>query len=511
MSKRILIRNSLSGAAVLVIQVIAAFIMSPIIVHGLGNRDYGIWELLVGLVGYLGLLELGVGPALVRYVADAWSRQDLEVLNRIFNTGIVTLGSAGIAGLLIFPLVSLWPELLPNLQPGEANKITPLLLVFGLNLAASLPRTALSAYLLGLQYYEFTNGLLIVITIIQSFAFYYVLEGGFSPPLIWMGWIVFISTVIQSLIMVLWIAVLDNKVKFSPSAYSFSTMKELLGYGLKSTLMMVSTGTLKKLVSFVIAYTAGVAYIVYFAIPNRLVEYAQSLGEALGRPLTPYFADLAGKGDMEGTRRRWIQTTRILQIVTFGAPLAAAGLGEPFIHLWMGHEYAEQGKLVLYILCAGMLFQGIASNSARLLLSLARHGSIAVFSAAFAPLCFILSFGLGSIWGVNGVAVAITFYAISLSLVELIYACRAIELRLSVYLRETLLHFVVPVLLTVCILIGLRWYKYATSYSELLLEGAIAGAAYVLSTWYMALNTEERSYIRAMLSKRWPTAFSRSS
>lgn len=510
MSKRVLIRNSMSGAVVLVIQVIAAFIMSPIIVHGLGNRDYGIWELLVGLVGYLGLLELGVGPALVRYVADAWSRQDVEALNRIFNTGVVTLGSAGIVGLLLFSLGSFWPELLTNLQPGEANKITPLLLVFGLNLAASLPRTALTAYLLGLQAYEFTNGLLIVITIIQSVAFYYVLAEGFSTPLIWMGWIVFASTVVQSFFMVLWIAILDKKVKFNLKAYSYKTMRELLVYGLKSTLMMVSTGTLKKLVSFVIAYTAGVAYIVYFVIPNRLVEYAQSLGEALGQPLTPYFADLAGKGNMVATRRRWIQTTRILQIVTFGAPLAAAGLGEPFIHLWMGQEYAEQGALVLYILCAGMLFQGIASNSARLLLSLAKHGSIAVFSAVFAPVCFILSFGLGSIWGVNGVAVAITLYAISLSLVELIYACRAIELRLSVYLRETLLHFVVPVLLTICILIALRWYKYPSSYSELLLEGVLAGGVYVLSTWFMALNLEERGYIRAMISKRWPAVFSRS-
>ncbi len=476
--------------------------MSPIIVRGLGNRDYGIWELLIGLVGYLGLLELGVGPALVRYVADAWSRRDLNVLNRLFNTGVVTLGLAGCLGLLLFTLASLWPELLTNMQSAEASRITPLLLVFGLNFAASLPRTALTAYLLGLQAFEFINGLFIVITILQSVVFYYVFAEGFGAPLIWMGWIIFASTVLQSLVMIIWIAVVDKKVTFNPFAYSFSTMKELLVYGLKSTLMMASTGALKKLVSFVIAYTSGVASIVYFVIPNRLVEYAQGFAETLGHPLTPYFADLAGKGDMEATRRRWIQTTRILQIVTFGAPLAAAGLGEPFIHLWMGQEYAENGRLVLYILCAGMLFQGIASNSARLLLSLARHGGMAIFSAVFAPVCFILSFILGSAWGINGVAAAILIYVITLSSVELALACRAIELGIVAYLQSALLHFVGPVITTIIVLVGLRWYKYPTTYYELLLEGIIAGTVYVVSIWYMALNAEERIYIRRIILNR---------
>lgn len=499
MSKRILFRNSISGAVSTFTQVIVAFVMSPIIVHGLGNHQYGIWELLFGLAGYLGLLELGVGPALVRYVADSWSRNDQIALNRIFNTGVVTLTFSGLIGLLIFSAGSFWPEKISNLQPSETKELGQILLIFGLNLAATLPRMSLSAYLLGLQEYLFINTLLIVITILQSVAFYYVLATGLDKPLVWMAWVLFFSTLIQCFILVLWITFIDRKVNFDPREFNLQTMKTLLEYGLKNTLISASTGTLKKLVGIVIAYTVGVGAIVYFVVPNRLLEYGQSLGEAIRQPLTPYLADLAGKGDMVTTRHNWIQTTRILQIITFGTPLAAIGLGEPFIHIWMGQEYAVEGRFVLYILGIGLLIQGGASNSSTLLLSLAKHGSFSVFSAILAISCFLVSFPLGILWGINGIAGAIFIFIIGQAIASIVIACRIIEMSLIDYYRATIMYFIIPIILTACVLVGLRWIMYPDTYVDLLLEGLVAGIVYLTSTWYMALNLEERKYIKSKI------------
>ena len=41
------------------------FFITPFVVHRLGNELYGIWELVIGLTGYLGLLKFGMRTAIV--------------------------------------------------------------------------------------------------------------------------------------------------------------------------------------------------------------------------------------------------------------------------------------------------------------------------------------------------------------------------------------------------------------------------------------------------------------
>ena len=45
------------------------FFLSPFVVHSLGNSAFGIWTILVSLVGYVGLFDLGIRAAVTRYVA----------------------------------------------------------------------------------------------------------------------------------------------------------------------------------------------------------------------------------------------------------------------------------------------------------------------------------------------------------------------------------------------------------------------------------------------------------
>ena len=51
-----LLLNSLSGTSFYLINIVVAFIMSPVIIRALGNRDYGLWELVMSVIGYMGLL-----------------------------------------------------------------------------------------------------------------------------------------------------------------------------------------------------------------------------------------------------------------------------------------------------------------------------------------------------------------------------------------------------------------------------------------------------------------------
>ena len=68
--------NALFNALGFLTAVAIAFVMSPILVHRLGDRQYGTWALVDSVLAYLSLFDLGIGAAVVRYVAKFEETRD---------------------------------------------------------------------------------------------------------------------------------------------------------------------------------------------------------------------------------------------------------------------------------------------------------------------------------------------------------------------------------------------------------------------------------------------------
>ncbi|MBW2186470.1 MAG: polysaccharide biosynthesis protein, partial [Deltaproteobacteria bacterium] len=47
---------------------VVMFFLSPFIVHTLGVTQYGVWQILTVLTGYMGILDLGVRASTGRYI-----------------------------------------------------------------------------------------------------------------------------------------------------------------------------------------------------------------------------------------------------------------------------------------------------------------------------------------------------------------------------------------------------------------------------------------------------------
>src|SRR5437899_1076929 len=78
-------------------QVAAAFFVSPVLVHGLGDRRYGFWSLVESVLGYLMLFDLGVAASVVRYVARFEAARDQDALNRVVSASLCIFTAAGAA------------------------------------------------------------------------------------------------------------------------------------------------------------------------------------------------------------------------------------------------------------------------------------------------------------------------------------------------------------------------------------------------------------------------------
>ncbi len=54
----------------------ATYVLTPFVIHRLGQEGYGIWTLITSLTGYISLLALGVPMACVRYLAQHVAERD---------------------------------------------------------------------------------------------------------------------------------------------------------------------------------------------------------------------------------------------------------------------------------------------------------------------------------------------------------------------------------------------------------------------------------------------------
>ena len=64
-----LVRNTVAQSGGRLAAYVLSFVSAPIVLHGLGLRNFGIWAVSGALAQYAGLLDLGVGFSVARYIA----------------------------------------------------------------------------------------------------------------------------------------------------------------------------------------------------------------------------------------------------------------------------------------------------------------------------------------------------------------------------------------------------------------------------------------------------------
>ena len=73
-----MLRNIASNWVGYGINMAVSFLLSPLLVHRLGDVAYGIWAIAVQLGAYMGVLDFGVRVAVTRFLTQFHERGELE-------------------------------------------------------------------------------------------------------------------------------------------------------------------------------------------------------------------------------------------------------------------------------------------------------------------------------------------------------------------------------------------------------------------------------------------------
>src|ERR1035437_4469163 len=112
----------------LIITGVISFLLTPVLVHGLGSFYYGLWILVASVLDYYGLLDIGMGYSMQRFVARYRGGNDRQAMNETFMTGM----SVGVCiSLAVFVLTAVLAWVLPGFfhLNGDASRLFRMLLL----------------------------------------------------------------------------------------------------------------------------------------------------------------------------------------------------------------------------------------------------------------------------------------------------------------------------------------------------------------------------------------------
>jgi O-antigen/teichoic acid export membrane protein len=489
-SRYALLLNSLTGTLLYAIGGTVSFIMAPFLVHHLTAGGYGFWELLMGIAGYLGILDMGISPAVLRYVALARGEANHARLLQVINTGFKTFLLAGFVGAALIGIVAIHPSWAFGNMPLPLSEGRWVIVVGALLFLVSFTRTTFTAALLGLQLHRLINAVRSGTALLQAGSVYLLLTTDNSHALLKVALVTLSLAVVETLCCA---ALLIRTVGMvSPRHVKWSDTKELFSFGSKSVGIMAASSLMRQGMLFVISHCMGPAMVTFYVLSSRLIDYGAALGGSVGYPITPYLASALGKSGVSGATEAYHLTTRAMQFIQAGIAMGVLWLGLPFLARWMGPEYAQKGATVFYILAGGTMMQIFGVNAARMLVSLNKHGRVAVGSAAFAVVAFLVALITVPLFGLPAAAACLTLYVTTLNLWELWLVSRTLQFSFWGSVASSIRQAAPPILAGSLVLCLLQRHYPALTYPRLILHVLAGGATYASVSILSMLSCEER-------------------
>lgn len=484
---RRLARNSALNLLGQGLPMVVAVLVMPGVIAGLGEVRFGILALVWAAIAYLGVLDLGMGRATTRFVAEALAGGDDRRIAASARIAFATqLGLGALVALTVAlgtrPLVALL-----NLPDAASAEAVGTFYFVALAAPVVLVTNTFRGVLEAAQRFDVIN---LVRAPVSTASFLVPWVGvllGWSLVQIIAGLVVFR---IAALLILAALALRHVPALRGPSRVDRADVALLVRFGGWITVSSVVSPLLVYLDRYVIGSMAAVAAVGFYAAPHEIVTRLGILPASLVATLFPAFSARAGGGSEQN---EGLVGTSLKLLMLLAAPplIAIAAFSGDLLHLWLGPGFAAESTLVLRILALGMILNAVAYIPAALLQANDRPDLTAKFHLVELPIHLVLLLFLVARWGIAGAALAWTIRAALDMMLLFVGAWRVRVLSAGGLMRSRVPHTVL-LLSTLGLVVGLA----SALGQAAALRLALAAAAFLVAAafaWLGLLTSSERA------------------
>lgn len=395
-------RNAALNVAGNIVPMLAAVFAMPMLLNGLGAPRMGIFTLALGLFGFAGIFDLGLGRALTRSIAHY--TQLGTALSRIaplLRAGLLVVLLLGIAwGLLLWNASGWLLAQMPMLSGPLRHETATGLAILAAMIPVALLSTSLLAALEGLQQFWRSNVIRAPLGVAT-----------FLVPALVAQWFPTLGAVIGALALVrlgglaaLMIVVAQQIPLLAPRQPDPLPTASMWRYTGWLTISNIVGPLMVYGDRYYLATLLPPAAVSYYTVPMDTMFRATSLpGAALGAA----FPALTGAQHEPQQAARFLADANTLLLFAWLVPLAAVGVLLPdALRLWLGEVYGQQMFETSRLILAGILINGFALVPFTILQAIGRTDITAKLHLMELPLFVVSLMILVPAFGVVGAALA---------------------------------------------------------------------------------------------------------
>jgi len=495
--RRHLVTNATTNALAFIVTVAVTFYVAPILVHGLGDRRYGMWSLVESVLAYLALADFGIGAAVLRFVARFEGLKNADKVNRVFSTSIALLAAGGTLVLLAtLGLAFLWGS--PLGAPEDlVTDVRWLLVLLGVNLGSGLPLGTYGTVLSGLGRYPTRNLIKIAWLLVRSAALVIAMHHQGGIPAV--ALIITACGLGENLFSAVAAHYYLPSLRFSPRLIDRDTFGEIGGYSAFVFVALIAGRITYQTDAMVIAWFLTPEHITFFMIAGRLVRTSRQAIRSVVVVLAPAVSRWDAIQNSSAIRRAMLAGTRYSVYLIVPIQIGLLMLGYPFLTLWMGPRYAELSYPTLAILAVPIPLSAIQLVAVRMLHGTGKVRALAGMAVVEAGTNLALSIALVGRLGIEGVALGTAVPHAVYCLAVLTIGCRAAGVSVGRCTWNCLARPAPAAALLVAVWAAARWYIPETTWPTLIVT--VAGGLVVYFAAVALLEPDGRRLFRRIAAR----------
>jgi O-antigen/teichoic acid export membrane protein len=498
--KKQFIRNTCSGWLAQVSAAVVGFIMLPYNLHHLGKDVYGISVIAVSAIAMLQFLNLGMGPALLRFFSQAIVRKDKNEIAVISSTSQVIIGGLGLLGSIIIIAGIPWFLRFYEIAQENHHETSILLICFAVTFFQGFHQVVFSSIVTASHRFDmiYLNSIISNWLRMGLLILFYQI---FPPSLICLSMALILASTFNYLV-ITWLAFREQGrcIFFSSKKVALSWFPSLFSF---SFLIMISGlfGTIASQVPImIIGKTMGKETVAVFYPVVLIATSLHAILDQFAVSLVP----IASRDKINNGGKnlgRWaVSLGQVVACIGYACICISVLFLPNVIRLWLGNDFVGITPLAIVMVC-GYVYGNIQSINYRLALGTA---TIIPYVCSDGIIAFIVSIGtlIGTVylgWGTWEICLCIalarivcyTFYP------SWVYS-RVFSYNFYHYFFVIYVKPIIPSTLVLAMLWLIQYYVFRNSLSIFIsmFEGILFSVLYCVVSWFLIFTRETKSLVR---------------
>jgi|GEM_PF-1902462 len=413
-----------------------ALLLTPFVLAKLGPAGFGMWVLVQSFSGYYGLINLGMGAALSRFVTKDLTEKNFDSLNQTLATVVAFFAGTGLIVLLLSVLLRRPAASILAVPATDAPLFGITMIVAASGVIIDFFAVVSHSIIGACERFELASLLGIARQVTYMSATAVVLH--VAPSFLTVALVSTATALVSLLVNAMIARRLVPEAGLAWEKVSKRRLRDLLGFGAGSILLSVANLIRLRLGNFIVARYSGVAAVAGYSIASGLITNFSTIVSSATSMMGVRFTRLVASGNLVELKRSYKVALFVSSTLAFVIGSHMLVFGESFLRHWLRREMPETLE-ILQVLVVAYMFALAQAPSWGMMLAQSKHHFMARVTAVESVVNVVIGIVVAREYGALGFAIST---AATMSITKLTvhpwYGAKIAQLRVWEYLAPML-------------------------------------------------------------------------